>query len=85
MVDIFPVRHVVEGNTMVEKTLIMTPEVLTIVEDNGKTKTEIQYVDITNCIMIDSGSIGMKVKEKTYFMFTNEAPRFVEVLTSYKH
>ena len=86
MCDIFAIRHIVEGNTIEEKTFILTPVNITVVEDQGKKKSFIEYKDISNCIMIDdSTSLGMKVNDKNYFIFCDEAKKLIELIKQYKN
>ena len=69
MVDIFQVKNIKEGNELEEKTFILTPMNITIVEDNGKKKTIIEYKQITNIILIIEKSVAMKIDGKDYFIF----------------
>ena len=84
MVDIFPVKHIKEGNELEEKTFILTPVNITIVEDNGKKKTVVDYKQITNVMLIIEKSVAMKIDNKDYFIFIDEDTKFIELIKQYQ-
>lgn len=84
MVDIFPVKHIKEGNELEEKTFILTPVNITIVEDNGKKKTVVDYKQITNIMLIIEKSVAMKIDNKDYFIFIDEDTKFIELIKQYQ-
>ena len=84
MVDIFPVKHIKEGNELEEKTFILTPVNITIVEDNGKKKTTVEYKQITNIMLIIEKSVAMKIDNKDYFIFIDEAEKFIDLIKQYQ-
>ncbi|KAL7719882.1 Uncharacterized protein QTN25_003001 [Entamoeba marina] len=83
--EFFPMRHLTEGNTMVDKQILLTPQKITLISENGKIKEDIQYDEVTNCLQIDENSVGMKIGNKQLFFFSNDANRIVNLITSYKN
>ena len=81
MCDVFPIRHVSEGNTMINKTLVFTPQSMTIVEND--TKIEVHYSDIKNYIQIDESSFGFEVNGKKWFFFCFEGEKLNKCLSSH--